>query len=153
MDLKGWQIGAGIATLSAGGFATWYFLIRQPKPVEPAAIKNIATTPSPTARQVTGVSTSNLVANAPGPPQMKKDPATGTPTTTTTATPADPTPVIVVGAVPPADVPRLTNSAEIKNYVVGQSRMTEHPSDIDKWIKAQVEGLDPDHTIRKTLEA
>jgi hypothetical protein len=153
MDLKGWQIGAGVATLAGGGFAIWYFLIRQPKPVEPAAIKNIATGKPPAAKDVTGVSMVDLRNNPPPPPKTRIDPDTGKDTTTKDPSYTDTTPIIVVGAVPPSDIPRLTGSEAIKNYIVDQSRKEDHPSDIDKWFRAQIEGLDPNHTIRKTLEA
>jgi hypothetical protein len=143
------QIIAGVAAAAAGGLGIWYWFWGRKTDEDAPIKKELQATagPAPTVPQQSSVSAADLQANAPPAPQPSQPSAAPPPA------PAEPEePVIVVGAVPP-DVPLVGNEGELRNFMLGQVDTAEHPDDLDDWIKAQVEGLDPDHQIRKWLEA
>ncbi|MDD5531261.1 MAG: hypothetical protein PHC52_00560 [Syntrophales bacterium] len=148
MEIKAKHVAGAGAALAAAGAAVWFFFFRKKTSSTSAPIVKEIAADSGTAASTantTAVSVAALQANAPPAPQAGD-------TTAPAATPSTPAPVIVVGAVPP-EVPTLANEEEIRNYIVGQDKTADHPDALDKWIKAQVEGLSPDHQIRKWLEA
>ncbi|MFH2074035.1 MAG: hypothetical protein ABIJ57_01635 [Pseudomonadota bacterium] len=148
MEIKAKHVVGIGAALAGAGAAVWFFFFRKKTAASSATVVKQLTADSGTAPTTAGtpaVSVDALQANAPPPPQAGD-------TTAPAATPSTPAPVIVVGAVPP-EVPVLANEEEIRNFILGQDKTAEHPDAFDKWIKAQVEGLSPDHQIRKWLEA
>lgn len=148
MEIKAKHIAGVGAALAAAGAAVWFFFFRKTTSASTAPVVKQLTADSataPTTASTPAVSVDALQANAPPTPQPSG-------TTAPAPTAATPAPVIVVGAVPP-EVPTLANEEEIRNLILGQDKTADHPDALDKWIKAQVEGLSPDHQIRKWLEA